>query len=107
MATSSLPGLQTALENTIKTVLFDPTPVPAEMQAKIQALAQGIAANIDTYLIDVVSKMTGTTSTSAQPLLTPAVIVPMDGGASLLASMQTNAAVPLSGTISTGGLTTN
>lgn len=98
MATSSknsklLPALNAA---------FNPTGNP-EMSSKLNDLAEAI----DDYIVDVVSKISGTTLTNATPLITPAVIVPLDGGASLLSSMVANAAVPLSGDISQGNLTTN
>jgi hypothetical protein len=95
------------LKQTLKTEVFGyPTGKP-ETDSKIDESAEKIAKVIDDYIVDVVSKISGTTKTSALPLLSPAVIVPMDGGASLLTSMTTNAAVPLEGSILPGSLTTN
>ena len=74
---------------------------------KIDESAEKVAKAIDDYIIDVVSKISGKTKTDANPLISPAVVVSLDGGASLLKSMTTNAQTPLEGEIEEGDLTTN
>lgn len=76
MATTSLTSLQAALADTIKTVLFDPTPPTPELQTKITALAAGIASDIDVYIEDVVSKITGS---AVVTIGIPVQVVPATG----------------------------
>lgn len=77
MATTSLPALQTAIKNTLNTIF--PTNEAPELDVKITQLSQQLAVDIDSYVQDVVSKITGTGVVA--PSIPVQVAVPAGTGA--------------------------
>lgn len=92
MATTSLPALQTAIKSTLNSIF--PTNEVPELDAKITQLSQQLASDFDTYVQDVVSKITGTGVVASS---IPVQVVVPDGTGTTTAP----------GTVSSVTLTTN
>ena len=96
MATTSLPALQASLKNTFNTIF--PTSDSPELDAKIDQLCQQMASDIDTYIQDIVSKISSGTPAVVAPGIPVVAGSPPGPGATT---------APGQATIPAGGLTTN